>query len=777
MWKQFINNTIGGSSTGEITLYFDARDRIMEQSRHFSGLSDRSLRSAERSDQESLFSVIFEVVKRTLGIETYPEQILAALALSDGKLIEMQTGEGKTLAAVFPAIQFALHGRGCHVLTFNDYLALRDANWTEPVYRFFNLSLGVIQKDSSWEERKIAYDCDVTYATAEEAGFDYLRTQLCTSLKTRTQRELSFVIVDEADSILIDEARNPLVLAGPERGGHIDRNEVDALVKQLDRTCIEIDDNERNVLLTESGISTIETFFGCGPLHQPENRTLLTSINQTLHAHYLLKKDVDYIVSNNVVHLVDEFTGRVHPRKRWPDGLQSAIEIKEKVPAKPESRVLATSSLQHFIRSYNYICGMTATAREEREEFKALYGLEVVCIPTNQPNQRIDHASIVYAEKGAKTAAVVNEIQLENSKGRPVLVGTATVEESNFLAKKLRELDLDCAVLNAANDEQEAGLIANAGLPQAITISTNMAGRGTDIKLGGSNELLRQTVIESGGLHVIGTNHFESSRIDRQLRGRAGRQGEPGTTRFIVCLEDTLLSRFGISEYLVGVKMPQDLVGSISDPRAGSAINRLQRVVAGQNGEIRATLWKYSQLLEDQRKFMSSWRAKILKGNESIFELCNNAAALREKYPKELENTESRLFLHHIDNVWADHLSVAADLRESANLTIKISDIGSFDPYLGFREKLHATFLDFQNEVRTRVIRDLNSEEFHNDDQGLDKPTNTWAYLVNDQFFDLERSAMHRYANSGESTMVILVAWPFMLLWGLWRTAIKLFSK
>ncbi|MCZ6888998.1 MAG: accessory Sec system translocase SecA2 [Gammaproteobacteria bacterium] len=776
MWKQWVDKLVDAPVDESLSKFETLQYRVLESADRFRDLSDDALKSRViGGDRDTVFSVLIEVAERTLGLRPYPVQILAALAMSERNLVEMETGEGKTLTATLPATLFALEGRGCHVLTFNDYLAARDAAWMNPVYAFFGLSVGVIQKSSSWEARQHAYRCDVTYATAEEAGFDYLRNELCTSDEARLQRELAYVIVDEADSILIDEARTPLVIAGPMPTSSIGRAGVDSLVATLDGECVAVDSNARNVALTDVGIFTVERLLDCGALHNAANRPILTLVNQALHAHHLLTRNVDYIVRDDQVHLVDEFTGRVAANKRWPDGLQAAIEAKEGVAVRDDGRVLGSITCQHFIRLYPQVCGMTATAWEDAEEFHRVYGTKVVPIPPHRPCRRLDYPDVVFTDKHAKADALVEEVSREHRAGRPVLVGTATVEESASLAARIRNAGLECSVLNAANDKLEAEIIANAGLPGAITISTNMAGRDTDIKLGGVAEAHRQTVLRAGGLHVIGTNRFESSRIDRQLRGRAGRQGDPGTSRFIISFEDDLLVRFRLPDYLPNaVDMTTSLTTPVSDPRITLGIARLQRVVASDNGQARATLWKYSQMQEEQRQAVSRWRDTVIAGGESHLDACRNANALRSKYRGAIARIERHLLLHHIDDCWAEHLAVVADMRESANLTIRLTDIGGLDPYLSYRQRIHAAFLRFHETVLDRLVEDLQAERFDHDQTVSGRPSNTWTYLINDQFFDQQRRAMHRYANSGETSLVVLLIWPFMLAWALWRKIRKI---
>ena len=474
------------------------------------------------------YALVREASRRTLVLRPFDVQVMAGIAMHRGRLVEMQTGEGKTLAAVFPAYLNALSGRGVHVHTFNDYLARRDAAWMGPIYRFLGLRVGCIQERQGRKERQNAYNADITYSTAKEAGFDFLRDNLCYESDDQVHRPFHFAIVDEADSLLIDEARVPLVIAGMTEEVTANSFHPAEIVRNLKPEIdYYTDDGKRNVFLTDKGVKRIEAVLGCGNLFQQKNFEHLTRINLALHAEALLQRDVDYIVRSGAVEIVDEFTGRVVKDRHWPDGLQAAVEAREKLNLQKGGTILGSITLQHFMRLYPKLCGMTATARSAASELKTFYDLKVVVISPNRPCIRRDLPDIVFTDKKAKSQALIAEIVQTHSTGRPVLVGTASVEESEKLAEKLKKSGIKCCVLNAKNNELEAGIIARAGAPGAVTISTNMAGRGTDIKLGGNDEQERDSVVSLGGLYVIGTNRHESIRIDRQLRGRAGRQGDP----------------------------------------------------------------------------------------------------------------------------------------------------------------------------------------------------------------------------------------------------------
>ena len=620
------------------------------------------------------FALAREAARRTVGMRPFDVQIMAGVALNQGKLVEMQTGEGKTLVAVLPASLNALTRRGVHILTFNDYLARRDAAWMGPIYRFLGLTVGVIQEGLTIDERRRAYEADVTYATAKEAGFDFLRMHLARDRRGLVHRQFHYAIIDEADSILIDEARSPLVIAGDRAGSETSPYRIAELVSGLKaESDWETDENDRNAFLTELGIERLERALDCGDLHDTRNLLLLTEVNQALHARALLSRDVDYIVRDKRIELVDEFTGRVVDDRRWPDGLQAALEAKEGLPIRPGGRVLGSITLQHFLKHYTKLSGMTATAQTSAEEFEGFYGLRVVPIAANRNCIREDLPDVIFTHPEAKHQGLIHEISGVHETGRPILVGTNSVMESESLASKLSEAGIECRVLNAKNDEAEAAIIAQAGALGAVTISTNMAGRGTDIRLGGAEEENRDRVVELGGLFVIGTNRHESRRIDDQLRGRAGRQGDPGASRFFVSLEDDLMVRYDLDHLIPPNLRPAPQSNAIDHPVIRTEVDRLQRIVDGQNYEIRKTLLRYSAPVEDHRKRLQDWRMAVLMGDEPM-ELC--ATRLPDRYHElrdrlgagKPEEVERAITLHHIDQCWAEHLAFITQLREGIHL-------------------------------------------------------------------------------------------------------------
>ncbi|MGE5125391.1 MAG: accessory Sec system translocase SecA2, partial [Betaproteobacteria bacterium] len=572
-----------------------------------------ALASASAVDEPALvaeaFALAREAARRALGQRPFDEQVLGGLVLAEGRVAEMATGEGKTLAAVAPVFLHAMAGRGAHVLTFNDYLAGRDAAWMGPVYERLGLTVGAVHERMGPAERRAAYAADVTYLTAKEAGFDHLRDGLCLEPDAQVQRAFHYALVDEADSILVDEARIPLVIAGDSGLALAGPERLAGLVRTLARGVdFDTDEFAHNIGLTEAGAARVEATLGCGSLHALENVSLHAQLRHALHAEHLLKRDVDYIVRAGRVELVDESTGRVADKRHWPDGLHAAVEAKEGLRLTSEGRILGQVTLQHFLGLYPRLAGMTATAQSAAEELQAFYGLRTVVVPSHRPVARVDLPDVVFTHKDAKRAALVAEIRAVHASDRPVLVGTASVGESEELAAALQAAGVACAVLNAKNDEREAAVVALAGAPGAVTISTNMAGRGTDIRLGGPDESRRAEIVALGGLYVIGTNRHASLRIDQQLRGRAGRQGDPGQTRFFVSLEDDLVRRYGVEHLVSGHQLPARQDAPLESRIVRAEIARAQRIVEDEGFRLRRTLFGYSDIVERQRRAIRRWR-------------------------------------------------------------------------------------------------------------------------------------------------------------------------
>ncbi|MCC0729659.1 MULTISPECIES: preprotein translocase subunit SecA [unclassified Clostridioides] len=564
-----------------------------------------------------VFAVVREVSKRKLGMRQYRVQLIGGIVIHQGKIAEMRTGEGKTLVEVAPVYLNALTGKGVHVITVNDYLAERDKELMRPVYESLGMTVGVIVANQEPSIRKEQYKCDITYGTNSEFGFDYLRDNMVPDLSHKVQRELNFAIVDEVDSILIDEARTPLIIAGDGDEDLKLYELANSFIKTVKEEEFEMDRKDKTIALTESGISKAESFFGITNLTDIKNIELYHHINQALRGHKLMEKDVDYVISNGEVMIVDEFTGRVMDGRRYTDGLHQAIEAKEGVEIKNESKTMATVTYQNFFRLYEKLSGMTGTAKTEEGEFESIYKLNVVQIPTNKPVIRGDLHDKVFKTEEEKYNAVVEEIIRIHRTRQPILVGTVSVEKSEKLSKMLKNQGINHQVLNAKQHDKEAEIISKAGKLDAITIATNMAGRGTDISLGAGDKEEEQEVKNLGGLYVIGTERHESRRIDNQLRGRSGRQGDPGTSRFFVSLEDDVIKLYGgkTIEKLMKRTSPNENT-AIESKALTRAIERAQKGVEGKNFEIRKNVLKYDDTINEQRKVIYNERNKVLNDED-----------------------------------------------------------------------------------------------------------------------------------------------------------------
>ena len=557
------------------------------------------------------FAVAREASRRTLMMRPFDVQVIGGIVLHEGKIAEMKTGEGKTLAATMPLYLNALEGKGCHVVTVNDYLARRDAEWMGPIYHFLGLTVGVVVHGMDDDERRVAYGADITYGTNNEFGFDYLRDNMKFSLEDYVQREFNFAIVDEVDSILIDEARTPLIISGASEESTDKYYKINQIIPRLKKDKdFTIEEKSKTVVLTEEGVSSVEKYLNVQNLYEPRNIEIVHHVNQALKAHTLFKRDVDYLVKDGQVIIVDEFTGRVMPGRRYSDGLHQALEAKEKVKIERENQTLASITFQNYFRMYKKLAGMTGTADTEAAEFKKIYNLDVLVIPTNMPMIREDNNDLIYKTEEEKIKAVIDEVKALNKAKRPVLIGTISIEKSELLSKYLTRAGVKHHVLNAKNHEKEAEIVAQAGQPGQVTISTNMAGRGTDIKLG-------ENVADLGGLHILGTERHESRRIDNQLRGRSGRQGDKGSSRFFLSLEDDLLRVFGADR----ISTVMDTVGleegqPIEHKYISRAIENAQKRVEGQNFDIRKHLLDYDDVMNNQRKVIYEQRKKVLRGND-----------------------------------------------------------------------------------------------------------------------------------------------------------------
>lgn len=623
-----LNRIFGTDNERRVKKLLPTLQRVRDFEREYVKKTDSELRALTGDFKERIsqgaslddvlpeaYAAVSEAAKRVAGMRPFDVQIIGGMVLHQGCIAEMVTGEGKTLVATLPVYLNALSGKGVHVITVNDYLARRDREWMGPIYEFLGLSVGLIQHHMEGPEKQVGYRADLTYGTNSEMGFDYLRDNMATHISHRLQRELNFAIVDEIDSILIDEARTPLIISGRPMKNTELYYKVDEAVRKIRKEAdYELDEKGRHVMLTEDGMENVERLLGVDNLYVQDSLAIVHMVEQALRAHNFYKKDDEYVVRNGQVMLVDEFTGRIMEGRRLSDGLHQAIEAKERVPVHYETQTIASITYQNYFRLYNKLAGMTGTAATEASEFLAIYGLEVVQIPTNLPLVRADLNDLIFATENGKFNHVIREIEEFHNAGRPVLVGTVSIEKSERVAELLKERGIsEFEVLNAKYHEREAAIIANAGKRKAITIATNMAGRGTDIKLG-------EGVRELGGLAVIGTERHESRRIDNQLRGRCGRQGDPGTTRFYVSLEDEVARLFGGDK----VKRMLEWFGSqeemdeepLSQRMVHRSIERAQRQVEMHNFEIRKHVKEYDDVMDRQRKIIYETRKSVLEDRD-----------------------------------------------------------------------------------------------------------------------------------------------------------------
>jgi preprotein translocase subunit SecA len=715
--------------------------RIDELGDEYAGLDDEDLLEAanEAQDLVEICAVGREAAWRGLEQRPYDVQLLGVMAMLNGHVIEMATGEGKTLAACIAAYGHVRQGHGpVHVITVNDYLAKRDAEWMEPVYTRLGITVGHVTEASTPEQRWDAYNQDVTYVSINEAGFDFLRDQLVTDYADRVQPPLGTAIVDEADSILIDEARVPMVLAGAITSEQDPVHAAAALVRGLvAKRDYEVTEDGRSVSLTPAGLANVEAKLKGVNLYDDEHLAELSAINVALHAHALLERDVDYIVRDGSVELIDEMRGRVAQRRRWPDGLHAAVEAKEGLDATAEGEVLGTITVQAFVGLYPRLCGMTATAVHVGDQLREFFKLEVAVIPSNTPCIRIDEPDRIYATKAEKDEALVSVIRKTHKQGRPILVGTLDVKESEELAQALETAGVPCVVLNAKNDAEEAAIIAEAGAYGAVTVSTQMAGRGVDIRLGGSDQSDRDRVADLGGLYVISSGQHESRRVDDQLRGRAGRQGDPGGSVMFVSLEDDMVVRNAADVLPPSPTIKRN--GRVEDEEVDWAVGHAQRVAEGVNYEIHRNTWRYSVVIEQQRKALAERRERVLKSDVA-------ADMLRDRFPEETEelddDTLSRIgrsiALYHIDRLWAEHLALLSEVREGVHLRA----LARVDPLDEFHRAAVPAFNDLVPEIETRTVETFEQSDLGEDwapeENKLIRPSATWTYLVHDNPFGSE---------------------------------------
>ncbi len=744
----------------------------------------------DKSVLPEAFAVVREVAKRTLNMRHFDVQLLGGIVLYNGAIAEMKTGEGKTLVATLPLYLNALHGKGGHLVTVNDYLAKRDSEWMGPIYNFLGLSVGLIQHDSDYADRKRAYAADITYGTNNEFGFDYLRDHMAVSPEEIVQRELYYAIVDEVDSILIDEARTPLIISGPSEESTDMYYQAARVAKRLvENEDFEGDEKLKTVTLTPQGVHKVEKLLHIDNLYDERFVDVVKHINQALRARMYFKRDVDYIVKDGEVIIVDEFTGRLMFGRRYSDGLHQAIEAKENLVVKSESQTLATITFQNYFRMYKKLAGMTGTAYTEKEEFKEIYDLDVYVIPTNKPVIRIDHPDVIYKTENAKFKAIVNKIKELYKKGQPVLVGTRSIEKSERLSKMLKKEGIPHSVLNAKYHEKEAMIIKDAGQYKAVTIATNMAGRGVDIKLG-------KGVKELGGLFILGTERHEARRIDNQLRGRSGRQGDPGESQFYLSLEDELLRIFGgdsIKRILSTLKIPED--EPIQHKLLSRQIENAQKKVEAYNFSIRKNLLDYDNVLDKQREIIYKERDKILKGGsvhdeivqmvrevtdkivlshynedigiqeeeideleKSLSFLINRKVTLdreailsmrKEELLEELEDVaikayeekissfgeqlkdeiEKYILLRTIDSNWKDHLYAMDDLKEGIGLRA----YGQQDPLIAYQIEGHQLFDEMIERVKEDTVRTLFKIEIRSNEENVSASGQSETHTMNNE--------------------------------------------
>jgi preprotein translocase subunit SecA len=691
---------------------------------------------ADSADIPQFLAIAREAAKRTTTLRAFDVQLQAALRMLAGDVVEMATGEGKTLSGAIAAAGYAIGGRHVHVVTINDYLARRDAEWMGPLIEAMGLTVGWVTADSTADERRKAYKCDVTYGSINEVGFDVLRDQLVTDVNDLVSPNPDVAVIDEADSGLVDEALVPLVLAGTSHR-EMPKVELIRLVGELiaDRD-YETDSDSRNVHLTESGAQKLEAKLGGINLYSEEHvGSTLTEVNVALHAHVLLQRDVHYIVRDNAVHLINSSRGRIAQLQRWPDGLQAAVEAKEGIETTETGEVLDTITVQALIDRYPTVCGMTGTALAAGEQLRQFYKLGVSPIPPNTPNIREDEEDRVYVTAAAKSDAIVEHIVEVHKTRQPVLVGTRDVAESEDLHERLVKAGVPAVVLNAKNDAEEAAVIAEAGALGSVTVSTQMAGRGTDIRLGGSDETDHDEVAELGGLHVIGTGRHNTERLDNQLRGRAGRQGDPGSSVFFSSWEDDV-----VAAHLDASKLPMqtDEDGRIVNPRAASQLDHAQRIAEGRMLDVHANTWRYNQLIAQQRAILVERRDTLLRTPTAREELQNLSpdrydALVQDVGEEKLEKICRLIMLYHLDRGWADHLAFLADIRESIHLRA----LGRQNPLDEFHRMAVDAFASLAADAIEAAQQTFDTAASIEDEPGVDlsklaRPTSTWTYMVHD---------------------------------------------
>ncbi|CAB0600806.1 accessory Sec system translocase SecA2 [Corynebacterium diphtheriae] len=737
-------DAMGGKTTRNQTKSKNIVAQAAKRGVQFASLSDadvvaRAHECAQHSDDESradLLALLSIGAQRSLSMNPFNVQLQAVLRILEGDVIHMATGEGKTLVGAMASVGYALQGKRVHSITVNDYLAERDAEWMGDLVRYFGLTVSAVTESLNTEQRRRAYASSIVYAPVTEIGFDVLRDQLVTQRSHAVQNGADVAIVDEADSVLIDEALVPLVLAGNEPGT-APAGRITEIVRRLkENEHYSVDEDRRNVSLNDKGAALVEQVLGIQSLYDDAHvGTTLVQVNLALHAQALLIRDVHYIIRDGKIALIDASKGRVAQLQRWPDGVQAAVEAKEGLVVTEGGRILDTLTLQSLMGRYPIVCGMTGTAVEATDQLRQFYDLRVSVIEPHKQSQRFDEADRVYATQAEKFRALVKEIELLHTTGQPVLIGTSDVSESEELAQALQARDITVNVLNAKNDAEEAQIIAEAGDIGRVTVSTQMAGRGTDIRLGGANEKDRDAVVAKGGLAVIGSSRHRSSRLDNQLRGRAGRQGDPGLSLFFVSLEDDVVVVGGAGEE---IKALPDADGRIDSKRITDFVAHCQRVTEGQLLEIHSQTWKYNKLLADQRVIIDERRARLLDTDQAWVELSEavpeKAHKLSDKLdPAILVQAAREVMLYHLDRCWSDHLALMDHVRESIHLRT-IARETPLDEYHRIAVREFKQLAQRAVDLAVETFRDVTIDQdgAHLADAGLTRPSATWTYMVSD---------------------------------------------
>ena len=818
MLRSLVGKIFGSRNERYLASLNGSLQKINSLEAEFEKLSDENLSQKTIEFKEQLkkgktlddilpqaFATVREVAKRKLGQRHYDVQLIGGMVLHNGKISEMKTGEGKTLVSTLPAYLNALSGKGVHIVTVNDYLAQRDAKWMSTIFNFLGLSVGCVVNDLEPEERKEAYACDITYATNNELGFDYLRDNMRFSLEEMVQRPFNFAIIDEVDSILIDEARTPLIISGSVNDDVTLYARLSKFIPQISKEHFELDEKEKNVSFTEKGTEFLENKIKSenfikkdSNLYDIENISIVHGLNQALKAHKVFKKDIDYIVQDGRIIIIDEFTGRMMDGRRFSDGLHQAIEAKEGVRIKQENQTLASITFQNYFRLYPKLSGMTGTAITEANEFFDIYSLDVIVLPTNKPVQRKDADDDIYRTREEKYQAIIKLVKEAQEKNQPVLAGTASIEQSEYLSKLFTKNKIQHQVLNARYHEQEATIIAQAGRPKSVTIATNMAGRGTDIQLGGNLELLikdaledvtdpkqiakitselttknqkdKETVLKAGGLAVLGTERHESRRIDNQLRGRSGRQGDPGFSKFFLSTEDDLLRLFGTSDKMGWVMGALGVPGEpINHPLITRLMEKAQKKVEARNYEIRKNLLKFDDVMNDQRKIIYEQRLDVISAEDvkNMFEdlwqeVLENI--VERNIPKDshfekwdLETLEKEIFIHFNFKYMVKEIS--EDKTEEEILADLKKAIGQLKEH---KEKQHSTAII--REMEKKILLYSIDEEWQNHLLVLDdirQGINLRAYGQKDPLNEYKKEAFSTFSHMLEQIKVKTVSRVF----------------